>query len=134
MRIIVVAVLMACCLLFSPAIFAQKGRGRPLPCEKTAQTQLELDNCAHLEYMKADAELNRAYKQLIAVSENGSKYQLKLKEAQVAWLKYRDAACESEAAFYEGGTIYPMIYDICLASVTEERTKRIKSMLAEFEK
>ena len=133
MRVVVVAILMAFCLLFGPAIFAQRKRTPQLPCEKTAQTQLELNNCAHLAYVKADAEMNRVYKQLMASSsESGEKYQQKLKEAQVAWLKYRDATCESEAVINEGGSIYPMIYDYCLASVTEERTKRLKNMLAEY--
>ena len=89
-----------------------------------------MTNCAHLAFKKSDAELNRVYQQLMKkVAADGEKYQRKLQEAQRAWLKYRDANCESEVALNEGGTIYPMVYNYCLASMTEERTKRMKEML-----
>ncbi len=91
-----------------------------------------MNDCAHQEYVKADAEMNRVYKQLISVlAADQAKDQTKLREAQRAWVKYRDANCESESSLNEGRTIYPMVYDICLTSMTEERTKRLKDMLAD---
>ena len=127
-----VSILVLFCFLLGLAALAQKRRAQRLPCEKTAATQLEMNNCAHQEYVKADAEMNRVYKQLISVlAADQAKDQTKLREAQRAWVKYRDANCESESSLNEGGTIYPMVYDMCLASMTEERTKRLKDMLAD---
>lgn len=127
----VISILVVFCFLLGLAALAQKRRVQRLPCEKTAVTQLEMNNCAHQEYVKADAEMNRVYKQLMSVlTADQAKDQTKLREAQRAWVKYRDANCESESSLNEGGTIYPMVYDFCLASMTEERTKRLRDMLA----
>ena len=100
------------------------------PCEDTAQTQSELNNCAHQAYVKADNAMNITYKKVMAsLTEDGPQYTQKLKAAQLLWIKYRDATCESESALNEGGSMYPMVYNFCLASVTDERNTRLKELL-----
>jgi len=108
---------------------AQAQKAAKLPCEKRARTQNELNQCARSAFEKADAEMNRVYQHLISVTARGESHQQKLKEAQQAWLKYRDATCESEAAINAEGTIYTTAYNYCLAQVTTERTKRLAMMM-----
>jgi len=100
------------------------------PCQDAAQTQFDLNNCAHEAYVKADNAMNITYKKVMAsLTEDGPQYSQKLKAAQLLWIKYRDATCESESALNEGGTMYPMVYNFCLASATDERNTRLKELL-----
>lgn len=123
------------CLL-SIVAFSQRKSTRRDPCAGVV-TQADVNDCSRREYEKADAEINSVYQQLmssLAEGEGGDVDQQKLKQAQLLWLKYRDADCESEASIYEGGTIRPAVYNLCLASVTRERAKRLKAFLAETRK
>jgi uncharacterized protein YecT (DUF1311 family) len=87
-----------------------------------------MGNCAGAEYQKADAELNRVYKQLMATLED-REYEALLKTAQQAWLKYRDAHCDFEAFANRGGTIYPVVRRSCLAAMTRARAKELREQL-----
>jgi uncharacterized protein YecT (DUF1311 family) len=99
----------------------------PDPCDN-AETTVEMRDCAGKEYKAADAELNTVYKQLMA-SLSDHPYEAALKTAQQAWLKYRDANCEFEAFDNRGGTIYPVVYNSCLAVMTRARTKELREQL-----
>jgi uncharacterized protein YecT (DUF1311 family) len=87
--------------------------------------------CAHREYEAADAELNKAYNRL--ASKLDADARARLKEAELAWIKYRDANCEYESAFYLGGTMRPMIQSLCLARVTKARTAEIGGQIKDRE-
>jgi len=119
-------------LTYSTGIVAppQKQGASKSPCEGT-ETQTEANACARYKYQKADAEMNRIYEQLMSeLAGDDDKDQQKLRQAQLLWLQYRDANCESEASIYDGGSIRPAVYRLCLASVTQERTRRMKEFLA----
>lgn len=111
------------------ALQQQKQKQKP-SCDE-AGTQFEMNQCAHREYLSADAELNKVYKQL--VSELDGEELAKLKVAEAAWLKYRDAHCEYESFFNRGGTIRPMIHSFCLARVTGARTEELKQQIETLE-
>jgi uncharacterized protein YecT (DUF1311 family) len=129
MKISIVATLFVGLLLLTFSASAQNKKAGST-CEDSAQTQVEMNNCAHEAYVKSDAALNVTYKKLMALlAQDGPQYQVKLKTAQLQWIKYRDSNCESESALNEGGTMYPMVYDYCLASVTDERNKRLKETI-----
>lgn len=101
-------------------------------CANNSGTQAEANACARVKSKQADDEMKQVYEQLLSeLSNYGSdgKAQQKLKQAQSAWLQYRDANCESEASIYEGGSIRPAVYYFCRASITQERTARIKEFL-----
>ena len=99
------------------------------PCPD-ARTQQDLNLCASRAFQKADAELNKLYQQLMKDAGAGEK--ARLRAAQVAWLKFRDAHCEYEAFGNTGGSIYPMVHSFCLAEVTEERAKQFRDTLREI--
>lgn len=118
--------LLAGCLLITAAAKVRQ-RQRPVQqCEKLP-TQAEAGACAHREYESADAELNKAYGQLAAKLDAGER--ARLKEAELAWIKYRDANCEYESAFYAGGTMRPMIESFCLSRMTRARTAEIREQI-----
>ena len=99
------------------------------PCA-SASTQLEMNECAGREYKKADAEMNKVYKALMA--KRDLEGQGALREAQRLWLQFRDAHLQaiypsSDPRAY--GSVHPMCVAIILAQLTAERTKHLKRML-----
>ncbi len=98
------------------------------PCPD-AMTQHAMNRCAAEEFRKADAELNKVYRQL--TGEAGAAEKAKLRAAQLAWIRFRDAHCDYEAFGNQGGSIYPMVYSFCLAEVTRERAKQLREILRE---
>src|SRR5258706_9858979 len=85
-------------LLGAGSAFGQ-GSKKGGPCTN-ANTQAEMNICAGKEYKTADAALNQTYQQLVAKLEAEEKAELK--EAQTAWIKYRDTNCEFVANQYKG--------------------------------
>ena len=91
------------------------------------QTQLEMNDCARIEHQDADRELNAVYKQARArLSKDGA---TALRDAQGAWITFRDKACVAEGSQYEGGSIQPLIVTSCLARLTRERTAGLRILL-----
>jgi uncharacterized protein YecT (DUF1311 family) len=86
-----------------------------------------MTQCAADAYKAADKVLNQVYQQLVAKLDDEEKAQLK--EAQTAWLKYRDTNCIFVADQYKGGTMRPMIYAGCLEDVTKKRTSELKEQI-----
>lgn len=103
-----------------------------------------MDRCADFEYKNADAHLNRVYRKAIQYMTDdleraqklGDETQIRyeqtaiasLKEAERAWISYRDIQCKAAAQQYQGGSMAPMIYSQCLATVTKHRTADLKSV------
>jgi uncharacterized protein YecT (DUF1311 family) len=115
-------------LMFSGASTSGQKRKRRGPCTNP-ETQAEMNQCAAQAYKAADAALNRVYQRLAAMLNDNEKAQLK--EAQSAWLKYRDSNCEFVADQYKGGTMRPMIYGYCLADITKKRTGELRNQIKE---
>src|SRR3954466_3505594 len=114
------------CLLVA-LVGAAQAQAKKDPCDN-AQTQAEMNECQGREYKKADTALNAVYKQLMTkLDDEGERTALKV--AQVAWIKFRDADCEFAAYQNKGGTIYPLIYDGCLTTLTQQRTKQLRELL-----
>ena len=97
------------------------------PCA-SAQTTPEMRDCAGKEYKKADDELNRVYRQLIAkIDDEGRK--TALKTAQLAWTKYRDANCDFASYLNRGGTIEPVVRYNCITEMTGARMRDLREYL-----
>ena len=127
----------ALALCFATVCAAQQQQQQPAaqegaqedPCPG-ARTQQEMSLCASQAFQKADAELNKLYQRLLR--DAGAAEKAKLRAAQLAWIKFRDAHCEYEAFGNQGGSIYPMVYGFCLAEVTGERSKQFRDTLKEI--
>ena len=100
------------------------------PCKKAEQTGVTVDlvECSSKKLAAADADLNKTYRELIA--KLGDKnWELKLRTAQQAWIKYRDAKCDFESELSGGGSAATFEYNFCLADVTTARTKELRETL-----
>jgi uncharacterized protein YecT (DUF1311 family) len=94
------------------------------------QSQAEMNVQAQKDYAKADAELNRAYAKLVKTLDAKSK--VRLKTAQVAWLKFRDAESNFHASRFAGGSIQPLEFSETRTELTEQRTKQLRDAYKEF--
>lgn len=90
----------------------------------TAETTAEMSWCASLDFDAADAYLNEAYGAAMETAQayDGDQEGL-LRDAQRAWIAFRDAACSAEGSLYEGGTAQPMMGTICLTRLTDARAE-----------
>ena len=119
-----VIMLLLVCFLANPSSGQKEGKSDP--CAHVS-SQSEMTMCWRKVHTAADTRLNRVYRQLLSML--GDEEKLELKKAQTAWLKYRDANCEFAANQYKGGSMRPMIYAICLAEMTENRTTELRSQI-----
>ena len=127
----IVPCLLLVLLLLSAAVAKMQKQRQTNPCEN-APSQYEANQCAHREYVAADAELNKVYNQL-AAKLDAAEQRAQLKAAELAWIKYRDENCTFEGLFYKGGTMRPMIESFCLAHVTKVRADELREQLKVFE-
>jgi len=117
-------------LLILCATILSQNQEKKDPCAD-AQSQAEMNMCWGKEYKAADAKMNKTYQDFMSKLDESEKMQLK--NAQLAWLKYRDANCDFVADLYKGGTMRPMIAAICLADVTNARVNELKSQIKDRE-
>lgn len=115
--------------------FAFDTKAQNLDCNNAA-TQMEMTECAGQEWKAADAELNAVYKQAMAKMREADGYlpdylqgaAKTLKEAQRAWIPFRDKACESYGFLARGGSMEPMLVYGCLTTLTQKRISELKEL------
>ena len=105
-----------------------------------AMAQVDLNACAYQDWEAADADLNAAYKRAMALlqdwdanlpaAEQGGAQALK--EAQRAWITFRDKACEAEGYAFKGGSAEPLLVYGCMRVLTEERTAPLTTMVEAY--
>ena len=83
------------------------------------QTQTDLNLCAKAQYEKAEKELNKIYQLVLTKLDHIGKE--RIKKAETAWIKYRDAEGEAEAEEWKGGSIFNLIRANCLTTLTKQR-------------
>jgi uncharacterized protein YecT (DUF1311 family) len=130
--------------LFLSAIPLAGQQGTTSPCDEQPPTQREMDDCAAFQYRQADARLNKVYAKATQYMTNDQERAEKrsdqrqiqyektavesLKQAERAWLTYRDLQCRAAGQQYEGGSMRPMIESQCLTTLTEHRIADLKSI------
>jgi uncharacterized protein YecT (DUF1311 family) len=84
-----------------------------------------IEECHQKRYEKADRELNKVYAEIMKdLSPEGQK---KLKEAQRAWLRYRDAAYAFGVEFHKESRSYGRVaFADYRATVVEKRVLELK--------
>jgi uncharacterized protein YecT (DUF1311 family) len=126
-------------LIAGAAVGAEK-QGEPKEEEKglcpEAETQLELNACASRMYQEEDAKLNRIYQEILKKYKDDSVFTKKFREAQRAWLKFRDA--QFYAMFpqildsrdqYNYGSVFPMCSGLYKARLTHSRVEELQLWL-----
>lgn len=125
------------CITLIICLFSLNAAAKCNQAEADKGVQPELNDCAYENYQAADKQLNALYKKLIVKTEADAKESHtdaklainKLKLAQNAWVKFRDADCKYASFAFEGGQAQPMEEFGCLESKTEQRMKDIQEML-----
>jgi uncharacterized protein YecT (DUF1311 family) len=95
---------------------------------------MDLNACSNEQYSKADAQLNTVYRGLFKQFSAGSTQDEKqnesiqrLKSAQRAWLTYRDLHCSIARDQYQGGSMAPMVWSMCMETVTQHRIEELNA-------
>jgi uncharacterized protein YecT (DUF1311 family) len=92
-----------------------------------AMTTVEMRECLNKRYQQVDASLNQLYQQLM--SQLSKTRQARLREAQQAWMLFRDKNAAFVASETEGGTMQPVVSLSVLVSMTEKRVAELKDLL-----
>jgi uncharacterized protein YecT (DUF1311 family) len=113
------------------SLLAQERSVSADPCLEKASSQAELNTCASDAFSKADAELNQVYQQLLKKYAGDNALLRRLRLAQQAWLRFRDA--DVNALYPEPqtgqGSVNPMCRAMEMARLTIERTEELKRLL-----
>lgn len=96
------------------------------------QTQLDDNENADNNYLKAKKELTTVYNNVIKEYKTDKEFIKNFKAAQRIWMQFRDAEVKSKypdrkAGHY--GSIHPMCVSVYLKELTEERTKKLQAWL-----
>ena len=90
----------------------------------------ELSDCAQADYKQADARLNSVYKKLRnKLDDTGKKL---LRDAQRAWIKYRDAECAWAIDSARGGSMVRILHPQCLETQTAIRADELELYLNDY--
>lgn len=81
-------------------------------------------DCASAEIEVQDARLNAAYQQVMRGLEEGPRQ--KLRDAQRAWIKFRDTKCAAESQ--GGGTMDMLNGGSCILEATARRATELQAM------
>ena len=107
-------------LAFVVAVFTSSGSALAESKCDTLFSTYEVATCFNEEYLAADAALNAAYKQRRAgIDETEQKL---LRDAQRAWIKFRDAECLLAADASRGGSGAAIDGLRCQIKLTKRRT------------
>jgi uncharacterized protein YecT (DUF1311 family) len=85
---------------------------------------------ARTEFVKADAELNKAYETLLAKLPEAQSKQ-RLNESQRAWLAFQNAEAAFTADQRRGGAMAPTIRYETMTDLTQQRNKQLKTRLTD---
>jgi uncharacterized protein YecT (DUF1311 family) len=90
-----------------------------------AETQDVMNSCFYIEFLNSDHAMNSAY--AVLMKKLDPDMQKRVRDAQLAWVRYRDLQCSAVGALWEGGSIQPTQVYACKSGLTSDRVKEIKT-------
>jgi uncharacterized protein YecT (DUF1311 family) len=84
--------------------------------------------CGSYGFTKEDLELNRIYATLVSELKD-KESRTKLAAAQLAWIRFRDRACEFEADGYSRSRDMYSVVANCKATYTKARSDQLKAFV-----
>ena len=93
----------------------------------TSRTQSEMTACLGDDMKSADALLNKNYQTLM--KQLGAKDKTNLRDAQRAWIVYRDKECAFRTAPYQDGSVAPSLIAACVTELTSQRILDLRVQL-----
>ena len=107
----------------------------PVDCAKAITTP-EINHCASLELEEVERSLKQAYQKLVkqlsqpdTEHENYTDLRQSLQKAQQAWVKFREADCDTQFLVYGTGTIRTAVYLGCMRERALQRTKELENYI-----
>lgn len=99
-------------------------------------SQFEMTECAFRSADAADVLLNDEYRRAMAAAKAmDADFQLGpipladlLRDAQRAWIPFRDAACSVESGLAQGGTAQNQFFAECLERLTAQRIEDLRNV------
>lgn len=95
-------------------------------CAKLTE-RARIEACVGDDFQRADATLNTVYKQLMA--KLGKSGQTSLRDAERAWIGFRDKHCAFVGSAAEGGSIQATIVGQCQTELTVDRVAQLARQL-----
>ena len=118
-----------------PALSAAATQGAPvihekftvLACPAKPRTTVQLEGCAEHRVIAADRRVDTLNARVFA--KLGHSARATFGRAHADWVAYRDAACVAQASIYSGGSLQPVVYASCLASIDGSHVSELRRML-----
>jgi uncharacterized protein YecT (DUF1311 family) len=87
-----------------------------------------LSECLADAFLAADAELNKTYQAVLkAMTTKGARG--RVREAQRAWIAFRDKECDVQVGPDDGGSLHGAQLSSCLARLTRQRSEQLAYIL-----
>ncbi len=93
---------------------------------KNYTKQSDINACASHSLITANDELGKVYNNYL--TGLSSQEQLKFKDAQRAWIQFKDKDCAFEASPVKNGSMYPYVLSSCLIDRADKRSIEIGNM------
>lgn len=97
------------------------------PCLDKSQSSAKMIDCIYQELSEQDVKLNQAYRKLQSILSESKKKELK--NAEVLWLKFRDANCLFIEDQLNHGTNSLLLSKQCILNSTIRRTEELKELI-----
>lgn len=91
------------------------------------KTQSEITACFGDDEKAADSTLNKLYQSLMHVLSDADKQ--RLRDAQRAWIGFRDKECTFRVAPYADGSIAPSLTASCVTALTAQRVVDLRQQV-----
>lgn len=126
----------AAVMALSPLVLAAPAKAQDIEVDcENAISNVEMTYCGWQEFERADAELNEVYKDAIRhikasgrdLPAGADAWEKKLREAQRAWVAFRDLNCDELLGIeWGGGTGTNLAIATCRTEMTNARIKTLR--------
>lgn len=97
------------------------------PCQRE-KTERQLESCLSEKFQRAESELNRIYKEIMASLNKGQ--QARLRKEERGWIKWREAECARQVEDVEncvnGCGVASTMHIVCMTKEAMTRVQRMK--------
>jgi uncharacterized protein YecT (DUF1311 family) len=123
-------------LIVCPLIFFPLTADADQAC-KNDPAKSATNECAVAQFAEADGELNRIWPEIVAAAKHKDRllksapdayplFEDTIVHAQRGWLQYRDHQCQFEGFDVRGGSMQPMVINLCRTQMTLDRIKQLQ--------
>lgn len=116
------------CLISAPSYSATSKFDMSVACSEFENlNNYEQGQCIGRQHEEIDEEMAKTYRHLMSKVDKQAK--IKLRDAQRAWIKFRDTNCDFEGTGTLGGSAHSWVVTSCKSRVTVKRTEELRAWL-----